>query len=521
MMADSNGWLVRFLSPSTSIQHRRESGTPGSSSLSLTTTDTLGMTVLVHSRATPNSALIQQWQDASWIWLSDGTNPNVPGGDWAFRTTYAPPSSLTAVSANILITADDYFTLYINGQQIGGTRTPANDGKTVWASAVGYSVTLNANRGSPAVFGVLVTNNANSAAGLLVAIQLTLSDGSSATMSTGRTGWRATGSIPQNFEQPGTDDSGWQTPVVIEKNAGSAPWGVVQLPGDMTGVTLNSAAPQTPANTGGGAASTSNGAGGPSATGSPQGTSQVAGGGVATTVLITTGADGSTITSTRTSTISQSSSTSTITAGAGAANAGTGTHSKTPVGVIAGATVGGVVFLMLLLALLLLLLKRRRAATPVSLAAPDHERSTFLTAATGAPSPGFLSPSSGLSSPDPTGRIEPFVLQSQQDDGLRSNTHYEKSGTIWGNLSDHHDRSPSLSSSSVPPQMMQMTGGLGVTMDRLHELAEELNRGLAERGGPNTPRLMVVAADSTSGSVYHGRHESVALPPYEGRPEDS
>lgn len=500
----------------------------------------------IQSRAAPNSALVQQWQDASWIWLSDGTDLNVPSGDWAFRTTYTPPSGRAAVSANILITADDYFLLYINGQQIGGTRTPANNGQTVWATALGYSVTLNTNGATPVIFAVLATNGGSgTAAGLLVAIQITLADGSTATVSTGRSGWRATGNIPQNFEQPGTSDSGWATPVTIEKNAGNAPWGVVQLPGDLANVALKAAAPPPSQNTVGPGTSQPNG--GVSTTGGSQGTSPPAGGGVVTTILTTTGVDGNTITSTRTSTdlntsngVSSgtqltptstklgltSSSSSTLTPGAGAANTQNSSQSKTLVAVIAGVTVGGVILLVLLLLLLLFCLKRRRGAVPP--AASISDRDEILTAATIAPSAAALSPSSGASSPEPMQHIEPFVLQSRHDDGLRSKSHYEKSGQIWGNVRNtNHDRSPSTSSGATSGVQTQ-NGELGVTMSRLHELAEELNRGLAERG-PNTPRLMLVsgrdaeliATNSTSGSVYHGhgRHDSAELPPYEGRRE--
>ncbi|KAG6847405.1 hypothetical protein H0H93_008300, partial [Arthromyces matolae] len=171
----------------------------------------------LYSRQSPSSALTGAFQSAYWIY-TEALNNNAPADDKAFRATYTPPSGVSAVTANILITADDYFTLYVNGQVVGDTRSLIGTGTTVWANVHGYAVTLNIKGVAPIVFAVIVSNNANSASGLLAAMQIVLSDGSSTTIASGGGGWRATSSIPQNFADPGLNDSGWGTPVVLSKN---------------------------------------------------------------------------------------------------------------------------------------------------------------------------------------------------------------------------------------------------------------------------------------------------------------
>ncbi|KAF8069973.1 hypothetical protein FPV67DRAFT_1667876 [Lyophyllum atratum] len=489
----------------------------------------------LHPRAAPNNSLLQPWQAASWIWLPSGIDQQEPPGDCAFRTTYVPSGpSRAAVSANVLITADDYFTLFVNGQEIGGTRTPANDGQTVWATAIGYAVTLNTKGVAPVVFAVRATNAAQGAAGLLVAIQLNLADGSTATISTGTSNWRATNDIPQNFASPDANDSGWSSTAVIEKNGGDAPWGGVVVPSDLTTVALKPA----PAPSGTTKSNTPNGP-----TTAPQGTTII----VATTVV--TGADGSTHTITSTSTNTSPSatqdaggvpqltplvlkppshatenggtSTSTLAGGAGAANGGTASaQSKPPVGAIVGGIIGGLVLFLLLLALLLHHRKRSHGAfTPAAASESMHQIRTAATIApssarspSSAPSP-LTTPSSLVPHLQPT----PFTLRVQNDDGLRSTSHHEKAGIITPKWEPY--------GGARTPEHERTTGELGVTMSRLHELAEELNRGLAEQG-PDTPRLMLVSgrdaglvgAGSTEGSVRDQGWESEMGPPaYDGR----
>lgn len=59
--------------------------------------------------------------NASWIWTTEVRAPYAPGDDRAFRATFTTPSGRVAASALILIAADDFYSLYLNGQFIAGS----------------------------------------------------------------------------------------------------------------------------------------------------------------------------------------------------------------------------------------------------------------------------------------------------------------------------------------------------------------------------------------------------------------
>lgn len=151
-----------------------------------------------------------------WIWTPEASTGQAPGEDRAFRTTRATPAGLTATKADVLITADDSFRLWVNGSLIGATEGAVNE----WQQSHLYSVDLAA---ASNVFAVRTTNGAGSAAGLIAKIRVHYSDGTSSTFTTG-TDWKASKTIDDGFEQPGFDDSAW-LPAVQQALYGSGPWG--------------------------------------------------------------------------------------------------------------------------------------------------------------------------------------------------------------------------------------------------------------------------------------------------------
>ncbi|KAG6828770.1 hypothetical protein H0H87_000873 [Tephrocybe sp. NHM501043] len=169
--------------------------------------------------------LADSFVTAQWIWTAEDneTPPTAPGEDRAFRKTYTPPPGVSATSADILITADDRFSLYVSGKLVGAS--PVSNNEFGWITSQRFRVSL-----SPGsiVFAIRGTNlndvhtGGDSAAGLLLAIRITHSDGSIRTLASDAS-WRASKIIPANFEQPAVDDSGWQDPIVLGKY-GMSPW---------------------------------------------------------------------------------------------------------------------------------------------------------------------------------------------------------------------------------------------------------------------------------------------------------
>jgi hypothetical protein len=109
----------------------------------------------------------------------------------------------------------------------------------IWKTAQILRVSLNA---SGNLFAVRATNlpdvttGGAGPSGLLMAAQVTFTDGSSAFFSSGAS-WRATATIPANFESPTLDDSSWAKAASLGKY-GIAPWG--------TSVVIAAPAPTVP-----------------------------------------------------------------------------------------------------------------------------------------------------------------------------------------------------------------------------------------------------------------------------------
>jgi hypothetical protein len=120
---------------------------------------------------------------ANWIWTDEmnNANQNAPGpSSRPFRKKVATPSGKKAISADISLTVDNSFSLYVNGRLVGSTTGSSN----TWQSGqVFQSVSLNPDSNVFAVaannFAADGTTNDNSAAGLVAAIILTLEDATS------------------------------------------------------------------------------------------------------------------------------------------------------------------------------------------------------------------------------------------------------------------------------------------------------------------------------------------------------
>ncbi|KAJ7925425.1 hypothetical protein B0H13DRAFT_1863080 [Mycena leptocephala] len=155
----------------------------------------------------------------------------------AFRRVFIPAPNQTPMSASILITADDDYTLYVNGVLIGSGSN--------WRVAQHYTVNFAVGT-TEVVFAVLATNLAPSAAttaALIVAAEINM-------VPTGRTNctagsvlvsdalWKSTkGAIPSGFEQPGFDDSMWPAALNQEIYGGSI-WGDITIAAPSPPVTV-------------------------------------------------------------------------------------------------------------------------------------------------------------------------------------------------------------------------------------------------------------------------------------------
>ena len=165
--------------------------------------------------ARPDASDILDLTGASWIWTPETGAPYAPAEDRAFRYTLTAPEGKTAASADIVLTADDSYQLWVDGRLLGETAGAENE----WQGSKAYTVALDGD----AVIAVRTTNGPNSPAGLIAKVRVIYTDGTTATITTDAT-WKASKQVPAGFEQPGFDDSAW-APAAVHAVYGTGPWG--------------------------------------------------------------------------------------------------------------------------------------------------------------------------------------------------------------------------------------------------------------------------------------------------------
>ncbi|KAK7443750.1 hypothetical protein VKT23_015533 [Stygiomarasmius scandens] len=169
---------------------------------------------------------------AKWIWTDELTTAGgaVPVGARAFRRTVVLPPGHSSASAEILIVADNLYSLYVNGRFIGSGQDFHNAQRFTIDNIQpeGGKVVV-------AVYGVNVDGPGPNPAGVLASMQITSKDPSSCIDCSSVTyvitdgQWKATRGTPNGFEQSDFDDSAWPA-VALEGTVGSAPWAPVNSP---------------------------------------------------------------------------------------------------------------------------------------------------------------------------------------------------------------------------------------------------------------------------------------------------
>ena len=164
---------------------------------------------------TPDDGDALTLDGASWIWTPESTSPP-PAEDRAFRSTRTTPAGTTATGAEILITADDSFRLWVNGRLLGSSSGAENE----WQQSRRFETAVEPDRN---VFAVQTTNGPGSPAGLIARVRMRYADGTTSEFATGAD-WKASKIFPADFWQPAFDDSGWGTAAQLA-TYGDGPWG--------------------------------------------------------------------------------------------------------------------------------------------------------------------------------------------------------------------------------------------------------------------------------------------------------
>ncbi|MGI5507333.1 family 78 glycoside hydrolase catalytic domain [Lentzea sp. CA-135723] len=146
---------------------------------------------------------------ARWIWSA-----TTPAESRWFRASLDLPAD--AVSARLVATADDDFTLYVNGTEVVHVPQQVD----VWK--VGQRADVTRLAGRRIVLAARATNRSEGPAGLLLRLVVELADGRRELV-TGP-GWKVSDTEQPGWQTSAFDDSSW-TPATVLDPYGQGPWG--------------------------------------------------------------------------------------------------------------------------------------------------------------------------------------------------------------------------------------------------------------------------------------------------------
>ncbi|MFD3456231.1 family 78 glycoside hydrolase catalytic domain [Streptomyces sp. NPDC058691] len=156
--------------------------------------------------------------DANWIWYPEGDPADsAPAGTRYMRRTFDVPAQAQISSAEMQLTADDRFTLWVNGTQVASSPPVADS----WRTAGVVDIAPYLHSGSN-VLAVEATNTNQGPAGMLASLHFQ-GTGSPADLVTDDD-WKAGGSAADGWEQPGYDDAAWPNAREAARY-GAGPWG--------------------------------------------------------------------------------------------------------------------------------------------------------------------------------------------------------------------------------------------------------------------------------------------------------
>ncbi|MFC8096773.1 alpha-L-rhamnosidase N-terminal domain-containing protein [Streptomyces sp. NPDC057301] len=160
-----------------------------------------------------------KFDGASWIWSADATTDRAPQESRWFRGTFTLPEGARVARAMLMATADDDFTLYLNGERV--LHAPQRvDG---WRTGQAEDIAQRLQAGGRFQFAAVATNRGDPA-GLLVRLLVEGGAGSQVAEFVTDDTWRVSAEEEQGWEQAEFDDSAWTRAASIAPY-GEGPWG--------------------------------------------------------------------------------------------------------------------------------------------------------------------------------------------------------------------------------------------------------------------------------------------------------
>jgi len=164
-----------------------------------------------------------EFSGAKWIWCPfeiGMTLQSLPASVNYFRADVTLPEEATVESAEVLITADNLFALYLNGHSVGESEVD----NSAWQRPKRYEVASLLVSGRN-VIGVEAVNTLPGPGGLLVKLAVQLRDGRRVTRASDAT-WRYSDQERLSWQHPDFDDTRW-SPAGVVGEWGAGPWGTI------------------------------------------------------------------------------------------------------------------------------------------------------------------------------------------------------------------------------------------------------------------------------------------------------
>jgi len=196
----------------------------------------IGLLVWIGSLSS-NAESDMSFEDAKWIWHEPTLGETV-GSFYAsvryFRAEVSLPESPRLKSAEIIITCDNLFVLYLNGRPVG----ESSAGNDVWRQVKRFDLTSLLSPGR-VVFAVEAINTLPGPSGLLVKFVAELENDRRIEL-VSDTSWKTANTKTANWEHLSFDDQKWDNAVELTEYGGG-PWNRLDVPpvaepgGDSTG----------------------------------------------------------------------------------------------------------------------------------------------------------------------------------------------------------------------------------------------------------------------------------------------
>ena len=158
------------------------------------------------------------FDNCAWIWFqSSAAADQIPPGNAYFRARLTLPDGVGIRHAIATMTADNGFTLFVNGQEAlkgGNWQNPYQSGDVARLLQAGENVVT-----------VAATNTVLGYSGLIGRLKVQLDDGRQVTLETGAS-WKAAEREQAGWQQAGFDDTGWPAAREIGRY-GAAPWNLL------------------------------------------------------------------------------------------------------------------------------------------------------------------------------------------------------------------------------------------------------------------------------------------------------